>query len=95
MELIVIYDISTVDDKGRQRLLRVAKVCEQYGVRVQKSVFECRITESSHERLIADLTQIIDPTQDSITIHEVPGSLRAIRNEYGKTVISINGPWIV
>ncbi len=47
MDLLVAYDISTEDLAGERRLQRVAKVCEQYGVRVQKSVFEARLSANS------------------------------------------------
>ena len=41
MLVLVSYDVSTVDKKGPRRLRRVAKVCQNYGQRVQYSVFEC------------------------------------------------------
>jgi len=94
MELIVIYDVATTDEDGARRLRQVAKVCEQYGVRVQKSVFECRITESSHERLIAGLLEVIDSETDRLTIYEIPGTLRAIRTEFGRDSTKVDGPWI-
>ena len=41
MMVLVSYDVSTVDKRGQARLRKVAKACEDYGVRVQNSVFEC------------------------------------------------------
>ena len=41
MLVLVSYDVATVTKKGRSRLRRVAKICEDCGVRVQDSVFEC------------------------------------------------------
>ena len=41
MEVLVTYEISTESPDGERRLRRVAKLCEGYGHRVQKSVFEC------------------------------------------------------
>ena len=38
---LIAYDITS----GR-RLRKVARICEDYGVRVEKSVFECRLSES-------------------------------------------------
>jgi CRISPR-associated protein Cas2 len=43
MMMLVTYDVSTEDPHGRKRLRRVAKTCENYGQRVQKSVFECLV----------------------------------------------------
>lgn len=53
MMVLVSYDVSTVDQKGRARLRKVAKACQNYGQRVQNSVFEidldygtfCRVKE--------------------------------------------------
>ena len=39
--ILVTYDVSTIEPEGVRRLRRVAKICENYGQRVQKSVFEC------------------------------------------------------
>lgn len=43
MFVLVVYDVSTKDKEGARRLRRVAKTCEDYGIRVQNSVFECLI----------------------------------------------------
>ena len=51
MLIIVTYDVSTETTAGRKRLRRVAKVCESIGQRVQKSVFECRVTLMQYEEL--------------------------------------------
>jgi len=47
IEVLVAYDVSTDTSDGRTRLRRVAKICEGYGQRVQKSVFECLVTGES------------------------------------------------
>lgn len=43
MLVLVTYDVSTVEKAGVRRLRRVARACEDYGTRVQKSVFECQV----------------------------------------------------
>ena len=43
MMVIVAYDVNTESEKGRKRLRRVARVCENHGQRVQNSVFECLV----------------------------------------------------
>lgn len=40
MLILVTYDVSTVEKAGVRRLRRVARACEDYGTRVQKSVFD-------------------------------------------------------
>lgn len=41
MLVLITYDVNTEDAKGRTRLRKVAKQCENHGQRVQNSVFEC------------------------------------------------------
>lgn len=48
MLILVTYDVSTETREGRRRLRRVAKVCLNYGQRVQKSVFECRVDATAY-----------------------------------------------
>lgn len=43
MYVLVAYDVATSSQDGERRLRRVAKICGDYGQRVQNSVFECRV----------------------------------------------------
>ena len=56
---LIIYDIA--DEK---RLVKVAKMMENYGVRVQKSVFEAALTKKVLKKLRLDLLQVIDIDED-------------------------------
>ncbi|GAB2660648.1 CRISPR-associated endonuclease Cas2 [Nocardia goodfellowii] len=69
MELLITYDVETVAPAGAQRLRRVAKICEGYGHRVQKSVFEVTCTPVTRPRLLAELARVIDHDRDSIRIY--------------------------
>ena len=69
MMVLVSYDVSTVDKRGQSRLRKVAKVCEDYGVRVQNSVFECVVDPASWVALKARLEEIYDPDQDSLRFY--------------------------
>ncbi|HRZ56160.1 MAG TPA: CRISPR-associated endonuclease Cas2, partial [Candidatus Paceibacterota bacterium] len=51
MLILVTYDVSTVEAAGRRRLRRVARACEDYGTRVQKSVFECQVGQKEWVQL--------------------------------------------
>jgi CRISPR-associated protein Cas2 len=73
MNILITYDVSTSDPAGQKRLRRVAKACEAYGQRVQKSVFECRLTETLLEKLKQRLLKIIDPQTDSLRFYRLPG----------------------
>jgi CRISPR-associated protein Cas2 len=72
VDLLVTYDVETVSPAGQARLRRVAKICEAYGHRVQKSVFEVVCPEADKLRLVAALTAAIDPVQDSVRLYRLP-----------------------
>ena len=96
MDILVTYDISTATKSGQRRLQRVAKICEGYGVRIQYSVFECRLSSASHQRLINDLTDAIDPAVDSVHLYRFPGPLHLARQTIGlRPAITVADPWIV
>jgi CRISPR-associated protein Cas2 len=78
VDLLITYDVNTATSAGQARLRRVAKVCEAYGHRVQKSVFEVVCREADKLKLVAELHQIIDTTLDSIRIYHLPA--RALDN---------------
>ena len=71
MEVLVAYDVATDDAAGRRRLSRVAKVCEGFGQRVQKSVFECVLSEVEMARLEAKLSRLINRSRDSLRIYRL------------------------
>ena len=72
MDLLVTYDVDTTTKAGQARLRRVAKVCEAYGHRVQKSVFEVVCNEAGKVRLVAALHQVIDHGEDSVRVYRLP-----------------------
>ena len=43
MMVLITYDVNTETEAGKRRLRKVAKKCQDYGQRVQNSVFECII----------------------------------------------------
>lgn len=71
MDILVTYDVSTETAAGRRRLRRVAKVCEGYGQRVQKSVFECALNEGQLEILRHRLVREMKGGEDSIRIYRL------------------------
>ena len=71
MEYLVTYDVTTLDRDGQRRLRKVANVCEAFGYRVQKSVFEVFIHPRDLPLLIADLSEAIDDADDSIRIYQL------------------------
>lgn len=71
MELLVTYDVATDSVAGRRRLRRVAKICEGFGQRVQKSVFECIVNGAEVELLEHRLLDAIDPSEDSLRMYRL------------------------
>lgn len=71
VEILVTYDIATTTIDGEVRLRKVAKVCEAYGQRVQKSVFECTLNDVQFELLKRDLLAAIRLNVDSIRIYRL------------------------
>lgn len=66
MLVLITYDVNTQTTQGVKRLARVAKVCTNYGQRVQNSVFECLIDSTQFAMLKKQLVDIIDEEKDSI-----------------------------
>jgi CRISPR-associated protein Cas2 len=84
MLILVSYDVSTETSDGRRRLRRVAKICLNYGQRVQKSVFECKLEPMQLETLKNDLLDIINDEEDSLRIYRIIEPLEKNVMEFGK-----------
>ena len=59
MLVLITYDVNTETAAGKKRLRKVAKQCENYGRRVQNSVFECIVDNAQCVMLKALLNDII------------------------------------
>ncbi len=66
MMVLITYDINTETAAGQKRLRKVAKACQNYGQRVQNSVFECVIDPALMKQLQATLEKMIDIKKDSL-----------------------------
>ncbi|MBS4872700.1 MAG: CRISPR-associated endonuclease Cas2 [Peptoniphilus sp. oral taxon 375] len=71
MQVLITYDVETVSAQGQKRLRQVAKVCTDYGQRVQNSVFELNIYPADLVNIKNKLEKIIDPKKDSIRIYNL------------------------
>lgn len=69
MMVLVTYDVNTETAAGRKRLRKVAKLCVDFGQRVQHSVFECSVTPAEFVEVKNRLLEIIDKEQDSIRFY--------------------------
>ena len=66
MMVLITYDVNTETEAGKKRLRKVAKQCQNYGQRVQNSVFECLIDPARLKQLQSSLEKLINPEKDSL-----------------------------
>lgn len=84
MLILVAYDISNTDTSaGRKRLRRIAKVCQDYGQRVQYSVFECTVDAATYEILEAELLEEMDEKEDNLRIYRLVEPIKKHVKEFG------------
>ena len=69
MFVLIVYDVSTKDKAGQKRLRRIAKTCENYGNRVQNSVFECYISTRHWVEFKHALLSEINSSEDSVRLY--------------------------
>lgn len=67
--VIISYDVSTVDEKGPVRLRKISKECQNFGQRVQNSVFEVDVDYGTFLKLKDRLLNILDKDKDSLRIY--------------------------
>lgn len=74
MDYLLAYDVATDSPAGRRRLRRVAKTCESFGVRVQKSVFELVLDAHELPDLLDRVTAEINPDEDNVRVYRLSAS---------------------
>ncbi|KMN39052.1 CRISPR-associated endonuclease Cas2 [Lysinibacillus capsici] len=82
MLVLVTYDVVTKTAAGQKRLRKVAKICENYGLRVQNSVFECVVDATQFKQLQLALQDSIDEKEDSLRFYQ-------LGNNYNSKVIHV------
>lgn len=83
MYILVAYDVDTTDKAGVKRLRQVAKICQNNGVRVQNSVFECLVSPAQKVEFEASLLAIIDQEKDSLRIYHMGHNYQEKISAYG------------
>jgi len=95
MLMLVTYDVNTTDDTGRRRLRRVARICKDFGQRVQLSVFECQVDPAQWTSLRARLIEEIDNKTDSLRFYRLGSNWRPKVEHVGaKPALDLEGPLI-
>lgn len=96
MVVLVTYDVATSTDGGARRLRRVAKICEDFGQRVQNSVFECKVDPGQFTFLKQQLLAEIDLDTDSLRFYFLGANWQPRVEHHGaKKSYNIDGPLII
>jgi CRISPR-associated protein Cas2 len=96
MMVLVTYDVKTTAPGGAKRLQRVAKVCRDFGQRVQYSVFEIEVDPAQWTLLKARLEEIVDRDYDSLRYYHLGANWRRRVEHFGaKPATDLGGPLIV
>lgn len=96
MMVLVAYDVETESKGGQRRLRRVARACQDFGQRVQFSVFECNVDPAQWVNLRSRLLQEIDPAKDSLRFYFLGANWRRRVEHVGaKPAYDPEGPIIL
>jgi CRISPR-associated protein Cas2 len=96
MRILVCYDVSTGNREGEKRLRKMARLCVDFGQRVQKSVFECVVTDAQLEKFRQRMLAILKPDEDSLRLYRLPADLENTREIHGlRGDIDFEGPLVV
>lgn len=83
MMVLISYDVSTADNKGKTRLRKVAKECLNYGQRVQNSVFEVDVDYGTFLKVKERLLKLIDQNYDSLRFYYLGNNWRRRVEHFG------------
>lgn len=76
---LIAYDIRNPD-----RLRKLAKIAQDYGIRMQKSVFEAELLPSELKDMESRMKKLINPKEDGIKIFRLCQSCEARRTGAGR-----------
>ncbi len=63
---LIAYDV-----KDPRRLRKIARICQDYGIRVEYSVFECDLNENMFHSFLERILKVIDPRQDRFIAYRI------------------------
>jgi CRISPR-associated protein Cas2 len=94
MKVLIVYDVATTTPAGSKRLRMIAQCCEDYGQRVQKSVFECSVGPTEWVRLRERLVEVVELREDSLRFYFLEADTRV--EHYGaKEPTDMDGPLVI
>ncbi|ANS75694.1 CRISPR-associated protein Cas2 [Paenibacillus yonginensis] len=95
MLVLITYDVQTSGAGGAARLRKVSKACQNYGQRVQNSVFECIVDAAQFTALKFELAQLIDEEQDSLRFYRLGNNYKTKVEHMGaKPSLDLEDPLI-
>ncbi|AMR06189.1 CRISPR-associated endonuclease Cas2 [Bacillus thuringiensis] len=95
MLVLITYDVSTTNSVGQKRLRKVSKICQNYGQRVQNSVFECVVDATQFATLKMELIKIINEGEDSLRFYQLGNNYKNRVEHIGiKESVDLESPLI-
>jgi len=94
MLVLIVYDVATSDTGGPKRLRQVARACQDYGQRVQKSVFECSVGAKEWLELKRRILDAMKAETDSVRFYFLEADVKIEHHGAGKP-LDMEGPLVV
>lgn len=92
MLVLVCYDVAA-DQAGAKRLRRISEACKDHGVRVQYSIFECRLSDAQWAALRGRLLKEYEPAQDSLRFYFLREDVASRTEHHGvRAPVDLTGP---
>jgi CRISPR-associated protein Cas2 len=96
MLVLITYDVNTQTSEGRKRLRQVSKACQNYGQRVQNSVFECEVDAGKLLKVKDRLIRLINTETDSLRFYNLGNKGQDKVEHIGaKLSFDVNEPLII
>lgn len=96
MRVLVCYDVDTGDKGGARRLRRIAEACHDHGVRVQYSVFECKLQPADWLALRHKLLGLFESESDSLRFYFLSEDDALKTEHHGvRKPLDVSGPLLV
>ncbi len=96
MFVLVSYDVDTRDAEGRKRLRNIARICQNWGQRVQFSVFECLVDPAEWATLRNRLVGAMDEEKDSLRFYFLGANWKhRVEHVGAKPTLDQEGPLVV
>ena len=96
MLVLVSYDVEVTSPGGARRLRRIGRACQDYGQRVQFSVFEIEVAPDQWVLLRARLLSEIDAERDSLRFYFLgKDGRRRVEHVGAKPALDFDAPLIV